>query len=116
MAELAGRVMNVEAVNFFFDAIFTRSTGSQFRTPFHQDSPTGRSRGSTPARRGCRSCRREAQRPRVREGLPRLDVRYAQTNFGALTGDERAQVVYDQVETTSSRFPTSKATGSSARS
>ncbi|NDH87772.1 MAG: hypothetical protein EBY61_03885 [Actinobacteria bacterium] len=39
MAELAGRVMNVEAVNFFFDAIFTRSTGSQFRTPFHQDEP-----------------------------------------------------------------------------
>ena len=35
MTELAGRVMNVEAVTFFSDTVFTRSTGSQFRTPLH---------------------------------------------------------------------------------
>ena len=63
MAELAGRVMNVEAVNFFFDAIFTRSTGSQFRTPFHQDEPYWSVEGSTPARRGCRSCRSRSAAP-----------------------------------------------------
>mgnify|MGYP005715063503 CR=1 FL=1 len=32
------------------------------------------------------------------KGSHAWDVRYAQTNFGALTGDERDQVVYDQVE------------------
>ena len=54
MAELAGRVMGVSAVNFFFDAIFTRATGSQFRPRFIRTSRIGRSRGSTPVRRGCR--------------------------------------------------------------
>jgi len=29
--------MEVEAVNFFFDAVFVCSAGTQFRTPFHQD-------------------------------------------------------------------------------
>ncbi len=33
------------------------------------------------------------------------DVRHAQTNFGALTGDERDQVVYDQLEDELEPFP-----------
>ena len=57
MAELAGRVMNVEAVNFFFDAIFTAAPGASSARRSTRTSPTGRSKGSTPARRGCRSCR-----------------------------------------------------------
>lgn len=38
-AEIAGQVMNVSKVNFFFDAIFVRSPGTAFRTPWHQDEP-----------------------------------------------------------------------------
>lgn len=38
-AELAGRLMGADAVNFFFDAVFCRSAGTQFRTPWHQDEP-----------------------------------------------------------------------------
>ncbi len=38
-AELAKTVMGSSAVNFFFDAVFVRSAGSQFRTPWHQDEP-----------------------------------------------------------------------------
>ena len=32
-AALAGQLMGAEAVNFFFDAVFCRSPGTQFRTP-----------------------------------------------------------------------------------
>lgn len=38
-AELAGHVMGSSVVNFFFDAVFVRSAGSQFQTPWHQDEP-----------------------------------------------------------------------------
>ena len=39
MAALAGELMGSTRINFFFDAIFVRSAGAQFRTPFHQDEP-----------------------------------------------------------------------------
>ena len=38
-AEIAGELMGAETVNFFFDAVFVRSRGSQFSTPWHQDEP-----------------------------------------------------------------------------
>lgn len=38
-AEIAGQLMGSTAVNFFFDAVFCRSPGTQFRTPWHQDEP-----------------------------------------------------------------------------
>lgn len=98
MAEIAGRIMDVEAVNFFFDAIFTRSTASQFRTPFHQDEPYWSVDGFD-------TC--SAWMPLVPvekrsalefvKGSHAWGERYAQTNFGALTGDERDQVVYDDL-------------------
>ena len=106
MAEIAGRVMNVDAVNFFFDAIFTRSTGSQFRTPFHQDEPYW-------SVEGFNTC--SAWMPLVPvekrsalefvKGSHAWNVRYAQTNFGALTGDERDQVTYDHVDDDLEPFP-----------
>ena len=37
--EIAGRVLGSESVHFFFDAVFVRSAGSQFETPWHQDEP-----------------------------------------------------------------------------
>lgn len=38
-AEIAGRIMGSSRVNFYFDAIFSRSPGTQFKTPWHQDEP-----------------------------------------------------------------------------
>ncbi len=38
-AEIAGQIMRSAQVNFFFDAVFVRSPGSQFSTPWHQDEP-----------------------------------------------------------------------------
>lgn len=38
-AEIAGRMLGSSQINFFFDAVFVRSPGSQFKTPWHQDEP-----------------------------------------------------------------------------
>ena len=38
-AEIAGRMLGSTSINFFFDAVFVRSAGSQFETPWHQDEP-----------------------------------------------------------------------------
>lgn len=38
-AELAGKVLRARKINFFFDAVFIRSPGTQFSTPWHQDEP-----------------------------------------------------------------------------
>ena len=38
-AEIAGRIMGSSRVNFYFDAVFSRSPGTQFKTPWHQDEP-----------------------------------------------------------------------------
>lgn len=38
-ARIAGELMGSTQINFFFDAVFVRSAGSQFETPWHQDEP-----------------------------------------------------------------------------
>ena len=38
-AQLAGKLLGSKDINFFFDAVFVRSPGSQFSTPWHQDEP-----------------------------------------------------------------------------
>ena len=38
-AELAGKLLRAKEINFFFDAVFVRSPGTQFETPWHQDEP-----------------------------------------------------------------------------
>lgn len=38
-AELAGKLLKAQEINFFFDAVFVRSPGTQFATPWHQDEP-----------------------------------------------------------------------------
>ncbi|MEM7258378.1 MAG: phytanoyl-CoA dioxygenase family protein, partial [Pseudomonadota bacterium] len=38
-AGIAGELMPASRINFFFDAVFVRSAGSQFATPWHQDEP-----------------------------------------------------------------------------
>lgn len=95
IAELAGRVMGASAVNFFFDAIFVRTPGNRFRTPFHQDEPYWSVEGFD-----CCSIWmplvpvEKASALEFVRGSHRWNERYAQTNFGALTGDARDQVVH----------------------
>ena len=38
-AAIAGELMKSSTINFYFDAVFVRSPGSQFSTPWHQDEP-----------------------------------------------------------------------------
>ena len=38
-AAIAAAVLESERIRYFFDAVFVRSPGSQFRTPWHQDEP-----------------------------------------------------------------------------
>lgn len=38
-AKLAGQLLKSKKINFFFDAVFVRSPGTQFSTPWHQDEP-----------------------------------------------------------------------------
>jgi len=95
MAELAGQVMGCSYVNFYFDAIFVRTTGAQFRTPFHQDEPYWSVEGFD-----CSSSWMPlvpvAKKSSLEfvKGSHRWGYNYAQQNFGALTGDERDQVAF----------------------
>lgn len=38
-AQLAGKLLQSREINFFFDAVFVRSPGTRFLTPWHQDEP-----------------------------------------------------------------------------
>ena len=38
-AQICSRLTGSTAINFFFDSVFVRSTGTQFETPWHQDEP-----------------------------------------------------------------------------
>ena len=38
-AQICGQLMKVKTVNYFFDAVFVRSPGTKFETPWHQDEP-----------------------------------------------------------------------------
>ena len=94
-AELAGRLLGATAVNFFYDAVFVRSPGNRFRTPFHQDEPYWSVEGFD-------TCSiwmplvpvaRESSLELVR-GSHLWPERFRQENFGALTGDDRDTVAY----------------------
>lgn len=96
MGELAGRVLGSASVNFFFDAIFVRSPGNQFRTPFHQDEPYWSVSGFDTCSAWMPLVPVEASSAlEFVRGSHRWSNRYRQTNFGALTGDERDQVHFD---------------------
>lgn len=96
MGEIAGRLLRASRVNFFFDAIFVRSHGNRFRTPFHQDEPYWSVEGYdtcsawTPLVPVAKRSALEFVR-----GSHRWNRRFRQTNFGAITGDERDQVNFD---------------------
>ncbi len=100
MAEIAGRVMGVRSVNFFFDTIFVRSAGTQFRTPFHQDEPYWSVEGfdCSSAWMPLNDCEKRSALEFVR-GSHRWEEKFEQTNFGALTQDERDQRAASEIQT-----------------
>jgi hypothetical protein len=56
-ASIAAQLMRSNQINFYFDAVFVRSPGSQFATPWHQDEPYWSvEKDITPALCGCRWC------------------------------------------------------------
>lgn len=96
LAEIAGELMQSQRVNFFFDAMFVRSPGTPFRTPFHQDEPFWSVEGF----QTCSSWMplvpvAKASCLEIVRGSHRWHQKFRQTNFGAMTGDERDQVAFD---------------------
>ena len=96
-AQIAGRLMGSREINFYFDAVFVRSPGSQFATPWHQDEPYWSVEGYdtctiwmplTPVKR-------ENALAYV-PGSHRLDTVFEQYNFGNLNPDEKPNI--DQVD------------------
>ena len=96
-AEIAGQLMRTEQINFFFDAVFVRSHGSQFATPWHQDEPYWSVEGYD-------TCtlwmplvpvKRENALAYV-PGSHRLESAFYQYNFGNLNPDGKTDV--DQVD------------------
>lgn len=99
-AALAGELMGASRVNFFFDAIFVRTPGAQFRTPFHQDEPYWSVSGfdCCSVWMPLTAVEKNSALEFVR-GSHRWNRKFRQTNFGALTGDERDQVEFDDDDT-----------------
>lgn len=95
LGEIAGRLMQSSRVNFFFDAMFARSPGTQFRTPFHQDEPVWSVNGfqTVSSWMPLVPVGKESALEVVR-GSHLWDQNFRQPNFGAMTGDARDQVVF----------------------
>ncbi|MDD9812434.1 MAG: phytanoyl-CoA dioxygenase family protein [Gammaproteobacteria bacterium] len=91
-AQIAAQLLDTAHVNFFFDAIFVRSRGAQFRTPFHQDEPYWSVEGFDTCSiwMPLVAVEKRSALEFVR-GSHRWRRRFKQTNFGALTGDARDQ-------------------------
>lgn len=100
LAEIAGRLMQSAKANFFFDAMFVRQPGTQFRTPFHQDEPYWTVEGfqTVSSWMPLVPVKKESALEMVR-GSHRWNEKYEQTNFGDMTGDSRDDVDFSGVET-----------------
>jgi len=89
-AAVAAKLLATNRVNFFFDAIFVRTPGAQFRTPFHQDEPYWSVEGFDTCSIWMPLVAVEKQSAlEFVRGSHRWGRRFKQTNFGALTGDAR---------------------------
>ena len=99
-AEIAGRLLGGSKVDFFYDAVFVRTPGAQFRTPWHQDEPYWSVEGFD-------TCsiwmplvpvEKKSALEFVR-GSHLWPQKFEQENFGALTGDDRDKVVFQEGDT-----------------
>lgn len=96
-AAIAGQLLKASVINFFFDAVFVRSHGSQFSTPWHQDEPYWSVEGYD-------TCTIWMPLVPVKSdnalafvpGSHRLESSFYQYNFGDLNPDGKSDV--DQVD------------------
>lgn len=98
--EIAGRLMGGTRANFFFDAVFVRTPGSQFRTPWHQDEPYWSVEGFDTCSiwMPLAPVEKKSALEFVR-GSHKWRQKFRQTNFGSLTGDARDQVEFSDSDT-----------------
>jgi len=97
-AEICGQLMKSTTVNFFFDAVFVRSAGTKFETPWHQDEPYWSIEGYD-------ACTLWMPLVPVKEknclsfvpGSHRIKTVFNQKNFGELTGHPKDQVDFSKV-------------------
>ena len=97
-AQICGQLMKSTTVNFFFDAVFVRSAGTKFETPWHQDEPYWSIEGYD-------ACTLWMPLVPVKEknclsfvpGSHRFKSVFNQKNFGELTGHPKDQVDFSKV-------------------
>ena len=90
--------MNAKTINFFFDAIFVRSPGTKFESPWHQDEPYWSIEGYD-------ACTLWMPLVPVKQknclsfvpGSHRLKSVFNQYNFGNLTGNPKDQVDFSKI-------------------
>ena len=96
-ARIAAKIMRSSRINFYFDAVFIRSPGSRFATPWHQDEPYW-------SVEGYNTCTLWMPLVPVKKqnalaylpGSHRFDTVHNQYNFGSLNPDGKINV--DQVD------------------
>ena len=97
-AQICGQLMKSATVNFFFDAVFVRSPGTKFETPWHQDEPYWSIEGYD-------ACTLWMPLVPVKEinclsfvpGSHLYKSVFNQKNFGELTGNPKDQVDFSKV-------------------
>ena len=97
-AKICGQLMKSTTVNYFFDAVFVRSPGTKFETPWHQDEPYWSIEGYD-------SCTLWMPLVSVKQknclsfvpGSHQFKSVFNQKNFGELTGHPDDQVDFSKV-------------------
>ena len=96
-AQIAAQLLRATTINFFFDAVFIRSAGSQFSTPWHQDEPYWSIEGYDTCTIWMPLVPVESKSALgFVPGSHRADTVYHQYNFGELNPDKKANA--DQVD------------------
>jgi ectoine hydroxylase-related dioxygenase (phytanoyl-CoA dioxygenase family) len=97
-AQICGKLMKSTTVNFFFDAVFVRSAGTKFETPWHQDEPYWSIEGYdactlwmplVPVKE--KNCLSFVPRSHLFKSV------FNQKNFGEITGHPKDQVDFSRV-------------------
>ena len=97
-AQICGQLMKSTTINFFFDAVFVRSAGTKFETPWHQDEPYWSIEGYD-------ACTLWMPLVPVKQknclsfvpGSHLFKSVFNQKNFGELTGNPKDQVDFSKV-------------------
>jgi len=97
-AQICGQLMKTTTVHYFFDAVFVRSPGTKFETPWHQDEPYWSIEGYD-------ACTLWMPLVPVKQknclsfvpGSHLIKSVFNQKNFGELTGNPKDQVDFSKV-------------------